>query len=195
MDKTDAETTDPRPQFGRALDQAEHLICAVRPSELARPTPCAEYDVRALCGHMAAVLQKLARLGSGQSAAQIPDVADIADDWVGAFRGARAEVEHVWQHDAMLDRTIALPWATMPGRDALAAYTHEFTVHSWDLAHATGRLGGLDPDLATEALAWFSRFVPSEARNEQAGSFGPVVPVSGDADAYTQLAGYVGRQP
>ncbi|RDI46415.1 TIGR03086 family metal-binding protein [Nocardia mexicana] len=195
MDGTDAEIVDPRPQFGRALDQAGRLVRAVRPGELAEPTPCTEYDVRALCGHMTGVLHKLARLGAGQSAAGLPDVADIGDDCAGAFEGARAEVEHVWQHDAVLDRTITLPWATLPGRDTLTAYTHEFTVHSWDLAHATSRLAGLDPDLAAAALAWFSRYVPSEARDEEAGKFGPAVRISGDADIYTRLAAYVGRRP
>ncbi|QBI54358.1 TIGR03086 family metal-binding protein [Streptomonospora litoralis] len=194
MDTTHTETTDPRPRFDRALDQTDHLVAAVLPGELAAPTPCAEYDVRALCGHMVAVLDKLARLGAGRSAAEVPDVVDVADDHAGAFRRARAEVEHVWRDDAVLDRRIALPWATLPGREALTAYTHEFTVHSWDLAHATNRRTGLDEALAADALAWFARFEPSEARGEQ-GPFGAAVPVPDDADAYTRLAGFVGRHP
>lgn len=187
---------DPRPLFARALDQAEQQIAAACPDELSNGTPCADYDVRALLGHMVGVLHKIARIGAGSDASDVPDVVDgIADDgWAGAFAQARDEVERVWADDAMLDRMVTMPWATMPGRTTLDAYTHEFTVHSWDLAHATGRFAELDQDLAVEALEAFPRFAPPEERSGQ-GPFGPVVPVPDDADVYTQLAAYLGRQP
>ncbi|WP_410657360.1 TIGR03086 family metal-binding protein [Amycolatopsis sp. lyj-112] len=187
---------DPRVVFARALDQTGQQVAAVRPGELTNRTPCADYDVRALIGHMVAVLHKLTDVGTGGSARDFPDVvAGIADDgWVGAFARARGEVERVWAGDTMLDREVTLPWATLPGRVALEAYTHEFTAHSWDLAHATGRVAALDPDLAVLALEAFPNFAPPEARSGQ-GPFGPVVPVSNDADVYTRLAAYLGRQP
>ncbi|WP_327392480.1 TIGR03086 family metal-binding protein [Streptomyces sp. NBC_01186] len=187
---------DPRPIFARALDQAGKQVAAVSPDELSSSTPCADYDVRALLGHIVSVLHKLARVGTGGDARDVPDVIDgIADDgWASAFARARSEVERVWADDEKLDRMVELPWATLPGRTALDAYTHEFTVHSWDLACATRRLAELDPDLAVRALKAFSEFVPPEARSEQ-GPFGPVVPVPDDADIYTRLAGYVGRRP
>ena len=187
---------DPRPAFARALDQAEQQIAAVSADELGNRTPCVDYEVRALLGHMVAVLHKIARVGVGGDARDVPDPIDgITDDgWAGAFAQARGEVERVSADDAMLDRMVTLPWATLPGRAALDAYTHEFTVHSWDLAHATGRLDQLDPDLAVQALEAFPKFAPPEARSGQ-GPFGPAVPVPNGADVYTQLAAYLGRQP
>ncbi|WP_324264139.1 TIGR03086 family metal-binding protein [Saccharopolyspora mangrovi] len=178
------------------MDQAEQQITAVRPDELSNSTPCADYDVRALLGHMVAVLRKIARAGAGGDARNVADVADgIADtDWANAFTQARGEVEEIWADDALLDRMITLPWATLPGRTVVDAYTHEFTVHSWDVAAATGRLGELDPVLAERALDAFAEFAPPESRSGQ-GPFGPVVQVSDDADVYTRLAAYVGRRP
>ncbi len=166
------------------------------PAELGNRTPCADYDVRELLGHVVSVLHKLVRVGNGDDARDVPDVIDgIADDgWASAFAQARAEVERVWADDEKLDRMVELPWATLPGRTALDAYTHEFTVHSWDLAHATRRLAGLDPDLGSRALDAFAKFAPPEARGEE-GPFGPVVPVPDDADVYTRLAAYAGRRP
>ncbi|MEU6184257.1 TIGR03086 family metal-binding protein [Streptomyces coeruleorubidus] len=189
-------TRDPRPIFARALDQAEKQVAAVSHDELSNRTPCADYDVRALLGHLVSVLHKLARVGTGGDARGVPDVIDgIADDgWASAFTRARSEVERVWADDERLDRMVELPWATLPGRDALEAYTHEFTAHSWDLAHATRRLAELDPDLAAQALEAFSKFAPPEERTEQ-GPFGPVVPMPDDADVYTRLAAYLGRRP
>ncbi|MEV0117031.1 TIGR03086 family metal-binding protein [Streptomyces sp. NPDC050844] len=187
---------DPRPVFSRALDQAGKQVAAVSPDELSNRTPCADYSVRALLGHVVSVLHKLVRVGTGGDARDVPDVIDgIADDgWEDAFARARSEVERVWADDEKLDRMVTLPWATLPGRDALEAYTHEFTAHSWDLAHATRRLAELDPDLAARALQAFSKLAPPEDRSEQ-GPFSPVVAVPDDADVYTRLAAYLGRQP
>ncbi|MGW0515953.1 TIGR03086 family metal-binding protein [Crossiella sp. NPDC003009] len=187
---------DPRPLFTRSLDQTGQLIAAVRPDELGNGTPCADYDVRALLGHVVGVLHKIALVGTGAGAHEVPDVIDGIDDdgWAGAFAQARGAVERVWAEEAVLDRLVTLPWATLPGRVALDAYTHEFTAHSWDLAHATGRLAELDPDLAAQALEAFPKFAPPEERSGQ-GPFGPAVPVPGDADVYTRLAAYLGRRP
>lgn len=187
---------DPRPVFARALDQAGKQVAAVSPDELSSRTPCADYDVRALLGHVISVLRKLARVGTGADARDIPDVIDgIADDgWASAFALARSEVDRVWADDEKLDRMVELPWATMPGRDVLEVYAHEFTVHSWDLAHATRRLADLDPDLAARALEVFAKFAPPEDRSEQ-GPFSPVVSVPADADVHTRLAAYAGRRP
>lgn len=187
---------DPRPLLARSLDQLARQVEAVRRDELGNRTPCADYDVRALLGHVLAVLHKIARAGSGSDVRGEPDVVvGIEDDgWTVAIAGARAEVAQVWADDATLGRAITLPWATMPGRDVLDAYTHEFTVHAWDLAHATGRVADLDPGLAAEALDAFPRFAPPDERDGP-GPFGPVVAVPDDADVYTRLAAYLGREP
>jgi uncharacterized protein (TIGR03086 family) len=187
---------DPRQLFTQAMDQTARQIAALHPNELNNRTPCADYDVRALLGHVIAVLHKLIRVGTGGDARGIPDVVDgVADDcWASTFAQARAEVERVWADDTILDHMVTLPWATLPGRVVLDAYTHEFTAHSWDLAHATGRLADLEPDLAVQALEAFVTFAPPEERSDQ-GPFGPVLSVPNDADAYTQLAAYLGRQP
>ncbi|MDA2814412.1 TIGR03086 family metal-binding protein [Nocardiopsis sp. RSe5-2] len=187
---------DPRPTFTRALDQAERQVAAVRPEELTGPTPCSEYDVRALLGHVVAVLHKLATAGRGGDARDIPSVIDgIADDdWAGAFARGRSELEEVWADAGRLDSMVQLPWGKLPGRTAIEAYTHEFTVHSWDIARATGRLADLDPDLAERALEGFSQFAPPEARSEE-GPFSPTVQVPDDADVYTRLAAFMGRRP
>lgn len=192
---TEEPVHDPRPVLVRALDQTEEQIAAVRPDQLTHRTPCADFDVRALLGHVVSVLHKIARVGAGADARDVPDVIDGIDDdgWSGAFTRARGEVERVWADEAMLDRTVTLPWATLPGRAALDAYTHEFTAHSWDLAHATGRVADLDPDLAARALDAFPRFAPPESRDGQ-GPFGPVVPVPDGADVYTRLGAYLGRR-
>src|SRR5690606_37920498 len=112
--------------------------------------------------------------------------------WSDEIGRARADAEQLWADGDLLERECVLQWATMSGREFLEAYTHEFTVHAWDLAHATGGVKELDPALAAAALDWFGRNLPAEAR-AAGGAFGPATPVADDADVYTRLAGFVNQ--
>lgn len=128
-------TSDPRPQLGAALDQIEGQIDTLARKDLDRPTPCTEYDVRTLLAHLVAVLRKLTAVHEGGDATQVPDPAeDVADDEVGAFRRARTDLEGAWALDTDLGKGYSMAWGTMTGHELLDAYTHEFTVHSWDRA-------------------------------------------------------------
>jgi len=183
---------DPRLLFGRALDQSERLVACTRPEHLADPTPCTDFDVRALLGHTVAVLRRIAHVGRGGDPSDIPHVITDVDDWAATFRKDRADVDAVWTDDALLDTELTLPWGTMPGRVALTAWAQEFTVHAWDLAQATGRTAELDPGLGEIALDIAQRVVPAEPRGGPV-PFGPVVSVGPDADTYTRLAAHLGR--
>ena len=97
-------------------------------------------------------------------------------------------------NDAVLGRICKLPWGTLPGAAAIAAYTGELATHSWDLAKATGRLDELDQDLAAQVLPLVRQYVPAEQRGGHV-PFGPVVPVVHEASPYDQLAGWQGRRP
>ncbi|NBE56574.1 TIGR03086 family metal-binding protein [Streptomyces boluensis] len=186
-------TTDPRPRLSAALDQTQYAIDAIEDADLGRPTPCAEYDVRTLLAHLVAVLRKLAVVGNGGDMSQVKDPADDhTDDWGGAFRAARADLEQIWAPDSALGKSYTLAWGAMTGRELLDAYAHEFTVHVWDLSRATGGGHELDRALAEAALDWYTRNVPAEGRGE-GGPFAPVVTVADDADTYTRLAAFVGR--
>jgi uncharacterized protein (TIGR03086 family) len=184
---------DPRPLLDRALDQAGWLVAAVEPGQTALPTPCSEFDVATLVGHLFTVVARIAVAGRGGDPRELPLVTTGVpfDGWAERYTKAVAELRAVWSDDTLLDRPLQLPWAVLPGRVAAAAYTQELTTHAWDLAVATGRTDGLDPELAAISLEIARRAVPIEGREEM--PFGPVVEVPADADAYRRLAGYLGR--
>ena len=52
------ENTDPRSYYDRALRWAQGLVAGVRTDQLDRPTPCSEFDVRALLGHLVATVDR-----------------------------------------------------------------------------------------------------------------------------------------
>lgn len=192
MTETD-EAVDPRPRLSAALDQTQRQLDTFGVDDFGRPTPCGDYDAGTLVAHIIAVLRKLAAAGRGQDTSAVADPAtDVSGGWGDAFRGARSDFEQVWAADAALGRSCTLPWAIMPGREVLDTYTHEFTVHSWDLARVTGHVNDLDPVLGDAALDWFRNNVGADDRSDD-GQFGPIVEVDAGADVYTRLAGYVGR--
>jgi len=188
--------TDPRPAFARATATACAVAAAVRPDQLDGPTPCSEYDVRTLLGHLVAVLRRVAAVGRGEHPFSVPQVTtDVPDDgWSAAARAAADDVLAVWADPALLGRELTLPFGTFPGAAALATYTAELTTHTWDVAVATGQDPEWDPQVLTVALAATHRALPADGRGPGV-PFGPVVPVPEDAPPIDRLIAWQGRDP
>src|SRR5947209_9286311 len=66
--------SDPRTVFAQAVALGGDVVGAVRPGQLGDPTPCPEYDVRALLGHLVTVLHRVAALGRGADPFDLPPV-------------------------------------------------------------------------------------------------------------------------
>jgi uncharacterized protein (TIGR03086 family) len=204
---------DPRTAFAHATITARAVIAEVRPDQLALPTPCPEHDVRSLLGHMLTVFNRLAALGEGADPMAMPDVVTgVADDaWSDEFQAAAQRVQAAWTDAAKLDELMVLPWATAPGAAMVHMYSAELTVHTWDLAIATGQTVEWHGPTVDAALATALQALPSgdrEAYFEQMAQdpkFSPelavrppfrnIVPVGDDASALDRLIGWYGRQP
>ena len=120
------------------------------------PTPCAEWDVRALTNHMTRGNRNYVALLNGASAADF--LADRDTDALGDHP-LDAYVESVWACARAFSRPGALstvldyPLGRITGAQALAVRTTDSLVHTWDLTRALGRDDDLDADLA----AWADR--------------------------------------
>ena len=201
---------DPRTHFARAVDIATSVVGGVRPDQLGDPTPCTEYDVRELLGHMVTVLRRVAALGRGDDPFGMPRIATAADDgWLEAWADAAHDVMVAWTDDAVLSRTMRLPWAEGPGAKILTGYLNEVSVHTWDLARATGQQPAWDPQVLTLAFDAI-RFLPPTGRAELVAAvreamppehrdpsapFADAVPVPDDAPLIDRLVAWNGRRP
>ncbi|MEU4210759.1 TIGR03086 family metal-binding protein [Streptomyces sp. NPDC026206] len=185
---------DPRPLLGRAVAQMAALIGAVPADRLGDPTPCAEFDVRDLLGHLVVGAHDGARIGeSGVAAWQKPPAGVPDDGWGRAYDEARAHLAAAWADDAALERVVTLPWGEFPGRVYLTSgMVLETVTHTWDLSQALGHPLPLDQELAAVVLDWAHRFLPAERRGEGV-PFEPVQPAPEGADAYGRLAAWLGR--
>lgn len=205
-----AVQSDPRSSFADAVALATALIGRVSPSQLANATPCPEYDVRALLGHLVTVLRRVAALGRGEDPFAASVVAGVeGDNHVAAWLAAAELVEEAWADDAVLDRTMRLPWAESSGAAMLVCYLNEITVHTWDLATATGQRPAWDPTVVSLAFDGI-RFLPGDNRSalfegmrpamppalrDFADPFADAVPVAEDAPLIDRLVAWNGRRP
>jgi uncharacterized protein (TIGR03086 family) len=186
---------DPRLPFSRAVALAGTVIAAVKPDQFDRPTPCPEYDVRHLTGHLVGVLHRVATVGRGQDASTVPVVVEqSADDrWLEHWTEAAHDVRAVWDDPSILGRQLVLPFATLPGAAVMGIYTSEVTVHTWDLATATGQQPAWDDAVVAFGLAAMRQALPAERTPEL--PFAAVVAVPDDASTIDQLVAWNGRRP
>lgn len=190
---TNSEIPDPRPLYTHALTWAQSLMSAVEPAQLDAPTPC-DYDVRTLLGHLVATVDRLRILGEGGAASSMPVVVTgVADDgWAEAYGAAVERMWTIWRDDAALDRTVAAPWGSAPGRAAVWGYLNETLVHGWDLAVATGQDDEADAEVATVVLAAAPQIIPAEPRGGEM-PFAPAVTPREGAGPTEQLANWSGH--
>ncbi len=202
---------DPRSVIAGAVALAGDTIAAVQPDQLDLPTPCDEFTARELIGHLLTVLQRVAVLGEGGDPMAMPSVTVVPDaEIVDAWTAAAHRVQAAWTDDALLDRTMVLPWATAPGRAMLGTYTNELSVHTWDLATAVGASPAWDDRVIAVAFESIQRALPGEGRTERfaaavanmpAGMAMPTPPfaervdVAADAPLIDRLVAWTGRRP
>ena len=187
---------DPRPLYTRATEQAAALIGTVRPEQLDGPTPCTEFDVRTLLSHLVGGTHRIATVGEGGDGMAVHPFVDGVDDtgWTAAYDEARVRVRAAWADDARLDAPVRVPWGEAPGRVALSGYLMENVTHAWDLSEALGHPVQLDPELAEFALAVARRVLPDAERDADT-PFATAQAAPEGADAYGQLAAWLGRKP
>jgi uncharacterized protein (TIGR03086 family) len=167
-----------------AIDQVLGSLSAATAVPRGAPTPCSEWDLRALATHVADVSDGLSVcLSTG--AFVMPEPLDSADDPVERA-GARVASLRDDLHRAVSPGTDA-PGLTF----ALHGAAIEMTVHGWDLARAADREATIPPDLAQDVLALASSRIPSE---RDGLPFGPVVPMEDTAGPAERLLGFMGRR-
>lgn len=174
----------------RSATTACPVVRGVRPDQFSRTTPCTEYDVRALLNHLFQVVVNFQALARKES----PDMGTTPDhltgDWAHRFEVETDKLVAAWSDPAALEGVSAGMGLPQPVVAQMAVL--DLTVHSWDLARATGQQHQPDPDVAVALFETFSALAPIARAN---GVFGEPVPVPDDASAFPRLLGVIGRDP
>lgn len=200
-------SVDPRPILDRAIAATGSVIAGVRPDQFAAATPCPDMDVRTMLGHLVGVLDRIAALAKGEDPFSVVETHSPDDGWSEVWAEAGTRTAAAWRDDALLERPMALPWIQGSGAEVLTSYFSELTVHTWDLAVATGQQPDWDDTVVTAALearailpaenrrAVFEQISAAMGLAEVAIPFAEAVPVAADAPAIDRLVAWNGRDP
>ncbi|QHY97417.1 hypothetical protein SSPS47_20125 [Streptomyces sp. S4.7] len=173
-----------------AAADALPVLRGVRDDQLTLPTPCAEYDVHGLLDHLFQVITNFQALaGKGESDFGTPPER-LADDRRERFAAEIDRLIGAWAAPGAEDGLTGA--MNMPARTVGAMALGDLTVHSWDLARATGQ--PYEPDAAVVRMLGveFTALAPT-ARSMNV--FGEPFPVDGEATPFESLLAETGRDP
>ncbi len=182
--------------LARACASTRSILRNVTRGQLALPTPCGEWQVHDLIGHIVGATRffaEVAELGASPAGQEWPDYS--AGDFAASFEEySRRAVAAFSAPDAM-DKPMLLPSGPTTGARTIEVATGEIFVHGWDLAKATGQADRADEDVAAALLAspWVS--LCEEVRGSDQPPFAPEIRVPPEAPAADRLAAFLGRDP
>ncbi|MEB4209658.1 TIGR03086 family metal-binding protein [Mycobacterium sp. 94-17] len=166
------------------LQQVLHTIAS---DDLTRRTPCAQFDVSQLTGHL---LNSISALGD-MVGAELPEP-DASESVERQVIAAARPALDAW-HRHGLDGSVPFGKAEMPAKSACGVLSIEFLVHAWDYAKAVGRDVDAPEPLCEYVLGLARNIIRPEFRD--GGGFDYPVDVSGEAEALDQLVAFTGRNP
>jgi hypothetical protein len=156
--------------LSRSLDETEHLLPT-------RETPCADWDLGTLIGHVSDSVRVLTESLAGSPAGASPR---------DCRQRARLEIGQL---------SIAVRRAELRGEDVeLMALTgaYELTLHAWDISEST-RVAMTPPADLVGALLTLAPRVLEDI--DRAGLFGPSLPPLAEGSELERLLGLFGRRP
>lgn len=142
--------------LSRANTEFEQRLRLVGPDDWSRPTPCSEWDVRALVNHVIGGNRRYTMLLHGASTESVNRTRNedhLGEDPVAAFTITADELAETFAREGALERIAHHPTGDRSGSELLAMRVLDVTVHAWDLARALDIDDTLDSDAVEFALA------------------------------------------
>lgn len=176
----------------KALNWVGDLMSAVPESSLASSTPCTNFDVRSLSGHLIGTAERSLGTAERGSTREIPHVIiDVPDTLLAQRFGELAEQIHAAWSVLEPGVPVAAPWGQCSALDAVRGFTIETLVHGWDLAVATDQPREAPAGLADTVSAYVDRVIPAATRNRM---YTRPRPSADDAGPTERLANVLGHQ-
>lgn len=179
--------------YRRAVRSWQLRVAAVGADQWAARTPCAQWDVRALVNHVVGEDWWTRPLVEGETIEQVGDRLD--GDLLGDDPKSSAEAAAADALDAMVERLpergiVHLSFGDVGIEEYCRQLLADHTIHTWDLAAATGQDRTVDPELVAAVGPWFDQ---AEQLMRDAGLIG--AQVHSGTDPQSQLLARFGRDP
>ncbi|MFE2875160.1 TIGR03086 family metal-binding protein [Streptomyces roseus] len=183
------------PLMTRAAAEAARIARGVRKEHLDGPTPCADFDTRALINHW--VLYTAHGLEYRARRKALPqELLDrdftAAPAWADAYADQLDRAVAAWAEPAVWEGEVDLGGMTMPAVTVAQMVIKEMVAHGWDVARATGQQLEVQDDLAQMVLG----VVQEHAEvYRQYGGFAAPVHVPATASLLDRALASSGRDP
>jgi uncharacterized protein (TIGR03086 family) len=177
-------------------DDFRNVVSTVAPEQWDLPTPCPDWTVLELIGHVVGGSQMATSLVGGAS--RIDAIGLLATDFVGtdplgAVDTALAAQRHAFDQPGIENVICQHPAGDMPAEQLLGLRIGDLLIHSWDLARAIGANEQLSADAVQRVWDDTAPMAPIIA---QLGVFGdgPSGTVPDDAPLHERLLDLMGRR-
>jgi uncharacterized protein (TIGR03086 family) len=177
----------------RAINYTLGSLHIVTPEALSRPSPCRDWDLRALLAHVNDSLMALYEaVDVGQVDLDVSaDASDSTVDPVATLRNRACQLLGAWTNAGS---TYTVSIAGCPLTTGIVASTGaiEVAVHGWDIARACGRDHPIPRSLAEEMLELSPLLIADADRPTRFAAPIDVPPLAGPGD---RLIAFLGRHP
>jgi uncharacterized protein (TIGR03086 family) len=177
-----------------ALRRFGRRVHAVPEDRWSASTPCADWTVRDLVGHVVGEQLWAPHLLRGETMEQVGDRYDgdvLGDAPALRWDGAAAAAAQAWAEHARPGLRVHTSMGQIPVEEYAEQMHLDLVVHGWDLARGAGLDADLPADAAEHVLGYV---VPRADAFAGSGIFADPVPVDSD-DPADQLLGLLGRDP
>jgi uncharacterized protein (TIGR03086 family) len=178
-----------------ANDEFARRLRLVEPDDWRRPTPCSEWDARALVNHVVGGNVRYQLLLHGAPTEQVEAtraVDHLGDDALVSFVATAEGVVACFHEDGALERIAHHATGDRTGRELLSMRILDAAIHGWDLARAIGADETLDDDVVAFLLAYTADL---DLGPQQRAFALPDVDVPRQASPQDQLLHRLGRRP
>jgi uncharacterized protein (TIGR03086 family) len=172
------------------------LVSRIRADQWAAPTPCTDWDVQTLVGHIVATTVGYRDLLDGAPADRLLDEMSRqatagGDEPLAALRAAAHDLSDAFATPGALERPVSHMIGDINGLDLLELRITENVIHGCDLATAIGAETSFEPDVVEIVHA---RLAPIAELLPIPGFFdAPANPLAADATRLEQVLHLVGR--
>ena len=165
-------------------------VAPIRPDQLTAPTPCTDFDVGRLTGHIIEN-HELFLTGAGGADGEVGSAATLGERHEAVAAAGIAQ----WTRRGT-DGTVDLGGNAVPAEFAISLHALETYIHGWDLARSLDRPFQPGAELTTQMWEFANAFISDDLRGDQPGApYGPTVPVDSAAATLDRLIAFSGRDP
>ncbi|HEX6675041.1 MAG TPA: TIGR03086 family metal-binding protein [Actinomycetes bacterium] len=178
--------------YRQGIESFGARVHAVGDDQWHLPTPCTDWDVRALVNHLVYEMRWAKPLFEGATIEEVGDRFEgdlLGDDPRGAWDDAAKAAAAAAPAD--MERLVHLSFGDVPGSEYAMQLHADLLVHGWDLARAIGGDEQLDLEQVRACSAWFRE---REEYYRAGGAVGPRPQLPAGADAQAELLAAFGRR-